>query len=162
VKGLKDFPKEERPPSQVVFWSFRLMVGLGFAMLGVGLWSLLRRLQFEGLYRDKWLHRAALLMAPSGFIAVIAGWVTTEVGRQPFTIYGLLRTAQAVAPIEAAAVGTSLLVFIVVYFTVFGAGIYYILRLCNLAPQPHDDIEHLPSHAAGLTPAIALATGEGL
>jgi cytochrome bd ubiquinol oxidase subunit I len=158
VKGLKDFPKDQRPPAAVIFWSFRIMVGIGFAMLGLGAWSLLRRFQTDRLYRDKWLHRASLLMAPAGFIAVIAGWVTTEVGRQPFTIYGLLRTSQSVAPIDAAAVGASLLTFIVVYFAVFGAGVFYILRLCNKLPTHHDDIAHTPSHSAGITPAIAIAT----
>ncbi len=160
IKGLKDFPADARPPAQIVFWSFRIMVGLGFAMLGVGVWSLLRRFQRGGLYQDRWLHRVSLIMAPAGFIAVIAGWITTEVGRQPFTIYNQLRTAQSVAPIDAAAVGTSLLVFIVVYFFVFGAGIFYILRLCNQAPKPFDDISHAPSRSSGITPAIAIATQE--
>ena len=81
-------------------------------------------------------------------------------GRQPFTVYGLLRTSQSVAPIDAAAVGASLVAFIVVYFAVFGAGVYYILRLCNKLPTSHDDISHAPSHSAGITPAIALATKE--
>jgi cytochrome bd ubiquinol oxidase subunit I len=158
VKGLKDFPKNARPPAAIVFWSFRIMVGIGFAMLALGLWSLLRRLKKEALYKDKLLLRFGLLMAPSGFIAVIAGWITTEVGRQPFTVYGLLRTSESVAPIEAAAVAASLIAFIFVYFLVFGAGVYYILRLCNKLPTSHDDIPHTPSHSAGLTPAIALAT----
>lgn len=160
IKGLKEFPVDARPPAQIVFWSFRIMVGIGFAMLGLGVWSLLRRFQREGLYRDRWLHLVSLVMAPAGFVAVIAGWITTEVGRQPFTIYNQLRTAQSVAPIDAAAVGTSLLVFIVVYFFVFGAGIFYILRLCNVAPKPFDDISHAPTRSAGITPAIALATQE--
>jgi cytochrome bd ubiquinol oxidase subunit I len=158
VKGLKEFPRDERPPAAIIFWSFRIMVGLGMAMLAIGLWSLVRRLQHEALYQDRWLHRVSLLMAPSGFIAVIAGWITTEVGRQPFTVYGLLRTSQSVAPIEAAAVATSLIIFVVVYFVVFGAGVYYILRLCNKAPTHHDDIAHTPSHSAGITPVIALTT----
>jgi len=108
IKGLKEFPPDARPPAQIVFWSFRVMVGLGFAMLGIGIWSLARRFQRDGLFKDRWLHRASLAMAPAGFIAVIAGWITTEVGRQPFTIYHQLRTAQSDAPIDAAAVGTSL------------------------------------------------------
>jgi cytochrome bd ubiquinol oxidase subunit I len=160
IKGLKEFPVDARPPAQIVFWSFRVMVGLGFAMLGLGFWSFVRRFHSEGLYNDKWLHRASLAMAPTGFVAVIAGWITTEVGRQPFTIYNQLRTAQSVAPIDAAAVGTSLLVFIVVYFFVFGAGIYYILRLCNSAPKSFDDISHAPSRSSGITPLYALATQE--
>jgi cytochrome bd ubiquinol oxidase subunit I len=158
VKGLKEFPKDARPPAMIIFWSFRIMVAIGFAMLALGFWSMVRRLQGERLFNDKWLHLASLAMAPSGFIAVIAGWITTEVGRQPFTIYGILKTAQSVAPIGATAVGASLVTFIIVYFVVFGAGVYYILRMCNKAPTVHDDISHAPSHSAGLTPAIAVAT----
>ena len=161
VKGLKAFPKEERPPAEIVFWSFRVMVGIGFAMLGMGLWSLLRRLQKGRLYEDRWLHRAALLMAPSGFVAVLAGWITTEVGRQPYTVYGLLTTAQSASPIAAPAVATSLVAFIIVYFFVFGAGVFYILRLCGKSPDHvAPEIEHGPSHAAGINPGPALKASE--
>jgi cytochrome bd ubiquinol oxidase subunit I len=138
IKGLKDFPKEDRPHAAIVFWSFRAMVAIGFAMAGLGLWSLIRRANKRSLYEDKMLHRLAVVMAPSGFVAVICGWVTTEVGRQPFTVYGFLRTAQSAAPIDATAVGASLLAFIIVYFCVFGAGIFYILRLAAIVPSdPH-------------------------
>ncbi len=161
VKGLKAFPKDQRPPAEIVFWSFRLMVGIGFAMLGIGIWSLLRRLQKDKLYEDRWLHRAALLMAPSGFVAVLAGWVTTEVGRQPYTVYGLLTTAQSASPIAAPAVATSLVAFIIVYFFVFGAGVFYILRLCGKSPDHvAPEIEHGPSHAAGINPGPALKANE--
>jgi cytochrome d ubiquinol oxidase subunit I len=161
VKGLKAFPKEERPPAAIVFWSFRIMVGIGFAMLGMGLWSLLRRRQYGRLYEDRWLHRTALLMTPSGFIAVLAGWITTEVGRQPYTIYGLLTTAQSASPIEAPAIAASLIAFIIVYFAVFGAGVFYILRLCGKSPDSTEpDIEPGPSHAAGINPGPALKAGE--
>ncbi|MBS0477231.1 MAG: cytochrome ubiquinol oxidase subunit I, partial [Proteobacteria bacterium] len=112
---LKDYPKADWPPVVIVFWSFRIMVGLGLAMLGLGLWSLAARWRGK-LYDWTWLHRAAVTMGPAGFVAVIAGWVTTEVGRQPFTVYHLLRTADSVAPIAAPAVATSLLAFVVVYF----------------------------------------------
>jgi len=97
-------------------------------------------------------------MGPSGFIAVLAGWITTEVGRQPYTVYGLLRTADSVSPIAAPAVAASLIAFIVVYFLVFGAGTYYLLRLMAHAPDPHEpDIEKgKPQRAAGITPAPAL------
>ncbi len=160
VKGLKAFLKEQRPPAEIVFWSFRLMVGIGFLMLGIGLWSLLRRLQKNKLYEDRWLHRAALLMGPSGFVAVLAGWVTTEVGRQPYTVYGLLTTAQSASPIAAPAVATSLVAFIIVYFFVFGAGVFYILRLCGKSPDHvPPEIEHGPSHAAGINPGPALKAG---
>ncbi len=161
VKGLKAFPKDQRPPAEIVFWSFRIMVGIGFAMLGIGLWSLLRRRQYGRLYEDRWLHRTALLMTPSGFIAVLAGWITTEVGRQPYTIYGLLTTAQSASPIEAPAVAASLVAFIIVYFAVFGAGVFYILRLCGKSPDSAEpDIEPGPTHAAGINPGPALKAGE--
>ena len=160
VRGLKAFPKDQRPPSQIIFWSFRLMVGIGFLMLGIGMWSLLRRLQRNELYEDRWLHRAALLMTPSGFVAVLAGWLTTEVGRQPYTIYGHLTTAQSASPIAAPAVATSLVAFIVVYFFVFGAGMFYILRLCGKSPDSVDPEMHGPSHAAGINPGPVLKVGE--
>jgi cytochrome d ubiquinol oxidase subunit I len=161
VKGLKAFPKEQRPPAEIVFWSFRIMVGIGFAMLGIGLWSLLRRLKEDRLYEDRWLHRIALLMTPSGFIAVLAGWITTEVGRQPYTIYGLLTTAQSASPIAAPAIAASLVAFIIVYFAVFGAGVFYILRLCGKSPDSAEpDIEPGPTHAAGINPGPALKAGE--
>ena len=161
VKGLKAFPKDQRPPAEIVFWSFRIMVGIGFAMLGMGLWSLFRRLKEDRLYEDRWLHRTALLMTPSGFIAVLAGWITTEVGRQPYTIYGLLTTAQSASPIAAPAIGASLIAFIIVYFAVFGAGVFYILRLSGKSPDsPEPDIEPGPSRAAGINPGPALKAGE--
>src|SRR3546814_13171855 len=105
-------------------------------MLGIGLWSLVARAR-RSLYDWPWLHKAAVLMGPSGFIAVIAGWVTTEVGRQPWTVYGLLRTADSVSPLDAPAVAASLLAFVIVYFAVFGAGTSYILRLMAKPPAPH-------------------------
>ena len=77
----------------VIFWTFRIMVGIGFLMLGIGLLSLCARWRGT-LYQSRWLHLFALAMGPAGFIAVLAGWFTTEIGRQPFTVYGLLRTAE--------------------------------------------------------------------
>jgi cytochrome d ubiquinol oxidase subunit I len=133
VKGLKAWPPQDRPNAAIVFWSFRLMVGIGLAMAAVGLWSLWRRWR-RTLYDGVWLQRTVILMAPSGFVAVLAGWVTTEVGRQPFTVYGLLRTADSVSPIAAPAVGASLIAFVVVYFIVFGAGIFYLLRMMARPP----------------------------
>jgi cytochrome d ubiquinol oxidase subunit I len=159
VKGLKAWPRADRPNSPILFWSFRIMVGLGVLMVVLGLFSLWAR--FRGkLYDWHLLHRFALLMGPSGFVAVLAGWITTEVGRQPYTVYGLLRTAQSVSPIDAQAVGASLLAFIVVYFAVFGAGTFYILRLMSSTPEADEsDIERgVPVRAAGITPASGLDT----
>lgn len=156
LQGLKEWSKEDRPPMEIVFWSFRIMVGLGFLMLGIGLWSGWRRLRGR-LFDDPWLLRSAIVMGPSGFVAVLAGWVTTEVGRQPFTIYGLLRTHESVAPLAAPAVATSLIAFIVVYCAVFGAGIFYIFRLMRRSPETETPIEEIgPTRAAGITPAAAV------
>ncbi|MDK1377735.1 MULTISPECIES: cytochrome ubiquinol oxidase subunit I [unclassified Sinorhizobium] len=162
LAGLDTIPDELHPPVAVIFWSFRLMVGIGLAMLGIGLWSLWCR--YRGtLDSDPWLHRAAVLMGPAGFVAVLAGWVTTEVGRQPYTVYGHLLTANSVAPIEAPAVSASLLAFIIVYFFVFGAGTFYILRL--MARLPRDTMPELdegPIRTAGAAahgPASAKSHG---
>ena len=157
VKGLDAFPREDWPNVGIVFWSFRLMVGLGFAMLGIGLWSLWAR--YRGtLYESTWLQRASVFMGPMGFVAVLAGWITTEVGRQPYTVYGLLRTSDSVSPVAVEAVGTSLVAFIVVYFILFGAGTFYILRLMSREPSPWDLDEpaHHPIRTAGVTPIQAL------
>jgi cytochrome d ubiquinol oxidase subunit I len=153
VRGLKEWPRADRPNSTIVFWSFRVMVGAGFAMLALGLWSLYLRLRGR-LYDQPWLLRAAVAMSPAGIVAVLAGWITTEVGRQPWTIHGLLRTADSVSSVDAAAVGTSLVAFIVVYFAVFGAGAFYMLRLLHKAPalaEPDLDPGE-PLRASGLMP----------
>ncbi len=158
VDGLDTIPRSEWPPVPVVFWSFRIMVGLGILMLGLGLYSLLARLRGK-LYEWRPLLRYAVLMGPAGFVAVIAGWVTTEVGRQPFTVYGLLTTAESVSPLDAPAVGASLISFIVVYFVVFGTGTGYILKLMSHAPfagEPGPETGPHPLRAAGLTPAPAV------
>jgi len=133
VKGLKAWPPEDRPYAPLVFWTFRIMVGIGFLMLGFGIASLWC---WRGgrLFSSVWLHRFAVLMGPSGFLALLAGWFTTEVGRQPYTVYGLLRTAESASPVAAPAVGASLIAFIVVYLAVFGSGTFYILRLMRAPP----------------------------
>ncbi|WP_181165589.1 cytochrome ubiquinol oxidase subunit I [Mesorhizobium sp. B2-4-12] len=157
LPGLTDYPRDQWPPAPIIFWSFRIMVAIGFAMLGIGLWSLAARLRGR-LYDWSWLHRAAIVMGPVGFVAVIAGWVTTEVGRQPFTVYGLLRTADSHSPLAAPAVAASLIAFVVVYFFAFGAGTYYLLRLMAKAPERGEtEPAHVPQRAAGITPALGVA-----
>ena len=159
VKGLKAFPPDERPPALIPFITFRVMVGIGVLMLVIGVWSLWARYR-KTLYTSTWLHRAAVLMGPSGFIAVLAGWYTTEVGRQPYTVYGLLRTSDSLSNIDAQAIGASLVAFIIVYFIVFGAGTFYILRLMWKPPLGDDgELEHAPTRAAGITPAIQMDVG---
>jgi cytochrome bd ubiquinol oxidase subunit I len=155
MAGLDTIPDDKQPPAFVIFWSFRVMVGLGLAMLGLGLLSLFCR--WRGTFEsNRFFLSVATLMGPAGFVAVLAGWITTEVGRQPYTVYGLLLTAESRSPIAAPAVATSLIAFIVVYFFVFGAGIFYILRL--MARLPRDPLPGLtegPIRAAGVNPGPA-------
>jgi cytochrome d ubiquinol oxidase subunit I len=160
MAGLDTVPRENWPPVPITFWSFRIMVGMGLLMMGLGLLSLLMR--FRGaLYQSRLLHLFAVAMAPSGFIAVLAGWITTETGRQPFVVYGLLRTVDAASPLAAPAVASSLIAFIVVYFVVFTMGVIYLLRL--MAQPPHHGEQgpdsHVPARAAGITPAAGAAQG---
>jgi len=98
-------------------------------------------------------------MAPAGFVAVLAGWITTETGRQPFTVYGVLRTVDAASPLAAPAVGSSLVAFVIVYFAVFASGVIYILRLMAEPPHPGErgPAGDIPARAAGITPAAAVA-----
>jgi len=154
LAGLDTIADEDEPPVALVFFSFRVMVGLGFAMLGLGIWSLWAR--YRGtIYKSPWLHRASFAMGPMGFVAVLAGWITTEVGRQPFTVYGLMRTSESLAPVAAPAVAASLIAFIVVYFFVFGAGTFYLLRMMGLPPtdQKKINLREGPMRGTGQHPA---------
>jgi cytochrome d ubiquinol oxidase subunit I len=159
LDGLDTVPDDLEPPVMIVFFSFRIMIGIGFAMLGVGLWGVWARWRGK-LYDAPWLHHAAIVMGPSGFIAVLAGWITTEVGRQPFTVYGLLRTSDSLAPVAAPAVAASLIAFVIVYFFVFGAGTFYILRMMNKRPSTlHLGLKDGPIRTAGITPAPQIDSG---
>jgi cytochrome d ubiquinol oxidase subunit I len=142
VQGLNDFPADQRPPVWPVFFAFRLMVTIGFFMLGVvivGLW-LLRR---GRLFAATWFLRICQWAGPLGFLAVLAGWTVTEVGRQPWTVYGLLRTAQSVTPsLTGADVMGSLLVYMALYLTMYPAGFAVLVHLIRqgcaeaAAPEP--------------------------
>jgi cytochrome bd ubiquinol oxidase subunit I len=136
VKGLKDFPADERPPVAVVYFSFRIMVGIALAMLAVvatGFVLMARRT----LDRAGWYLQLCQLASCLGFIAVIAGWTTTEVGRQPWIVYGLLRTADAVSPSLAGGdVALSLLLYVAVYLIIYPAGLYAMLRIIWRGPLP--------------------------
>jgi cytochrome bd ubiquinol oxidase subunit I len=154
IQGLKDFPKDARPTNvPLVFWSFRIMVGMGLLMIALGFVSLWLRFR-RRLYDSEWFLRWAVGMGPTGLIAVTFGWFTTETGRQPYTVYGLMRTAESASPIAAPAILTSLVLFIVVYFVVFGAGIWYLFRLFAHPPEPHETgVESEPPiRTAGITP----------
>ncbi|WP_374527542.1 cytochrome ubiquinol oxidase subunit I [Novosphingobium sp.] len=161
LKGLDTVPQADQPPVGIVFWAFRVMVGLGFAMAGLGLFSLIARARGR-LYDWGLLHKIAVAMGPAGFVAVLAGWVVTEVGRQPFTVYGLLRTSESVSPLDAPAVAASLAAFALVYFGAFGTGIWYLLRLMKKPPEAHEKtLDGTPIRSAGITPASALVEGAG-
>ena len=147
IPALKDFPREDRPNSLMVFWSFRLMVGLGLLMIALGAWSLFLR-RGGRLFANRAFQRFALWMGPAGLVAILAGWVTTEVGRQPWVVYGVLRTADAVSPHGAVSLGLTLLRFVVSYMFVFGAGTGYVLRMIRKGPQ-HFELTHAPEGGPG-------------
>ena len=157
VKGLKEWPPEDRPNATIVFWSFRIMVGLGLLMAAMGGISLVLRWR-RILFEVPWFHRLGVAMGPSGIIAVLAGWITTEVGRQPYTVYGLLRTAESASPIGAPGVGASLAAFVIVYLVVFGVGVLYMLRMMAKPPSPTEEEPEKgkPIRSAGLTPVSAM------
>jgi cytochrome d ubiquinol oxidase subunit I len=163
MAGLDTIPDDAEPPVRIVFWSFRIMVGMGLAMLVLGGWSLLARAK-RRLYDWPSLHRFAVLMGPSGLVAVIAGWVTTEVGRQPFTVYNILRTADSASPLDASAVASSLVAFVAVYFVVFGFGVWYILKLMAMGVHVDElpiERDSGPIRTAGITPGPAMHLEEG-
>lgn len=140
-KGLKDFAPDDRPNSTVVFWTFRIMVGLGMLMLLLGLLGAFMRLRHR-LYSSRLLQWFALAMGPAGLVAIIAGWITTEMGRQPWVVYGFMRTKDAVSEHSVLELSISLALFVIVYFAVFGTGIVYMLRLVARGPQPPPSSRH--------------------
>jgi len=156
IKGLKSWPPEDRPNPIIPFFAFRIMVGIGLLMLAVGFAGAVLWLTGR-LYTTTWFLRALTWVSPLGFIAVLAGWFTAEVGRQPWTVYGVLRTADAVSPVPGGSVLASLILFVLVYGIVFGAGVYYIGKLVQRGPDatppvPEEgeaDLSHRPMAAAG-------------
>jgi cytochrome d ubiquinol oxidase subunit I len=144
----------------MTFWAFRIMVGMGVIMLALGVWGvvawLAKRLDGARLY-----HRALVLAAPSGFVAVLAGWIAAEVGRQPYVIYGVMRTADALSPVGAGQVAGSLLAYMIVYAIVFSAGALYILRLMGAGPHSGEETPRAGDRAPGSVLTAGLgATGK--
>ena len=152
LPGLDSFAEEDRPPVWITFWAFRVMVAMGVAMVALGIWGA-AAWALKRLDASRWYHRALVLAGPSGFIAELAGWITAEIGRQPYVVYGVIRTADAASPVSAEAVATSLLFFIVVYSIVFSAGALYILRLMAKGPEsdeaPPQDTNEPPGTPMG-------------
>ncbi len=149
LEGLDAFADHESPPLWMVFWSFRIMVGAGLGMLALGVWGVWKwhrgTIDRPGLF-----HWIAVPGGALGFVAVLAGWITAEVGRQPYTVYGYLRTADSVAPVSTGQVATSLLVFMVVYAIVFTAGVVYMARIATrgFGDDPAAPMSH-PRRAPG-------------
>ena len=156
IKGLKSFPPEDRPNPIIPFFAFRIMVGIGLIMIAVGivgsvLW-LLGRLHTSTLFL-----RALTWVSPLGFVAVLAGWFTAEVGRQPWTVYGVLRTADAVSPVPGGSVLASLILFVLVYGSCSARASIHIAKLVQRGPDetppvPENgeaDLSHRPLAASG-------------
>jgi cytochrome bd ubiquinol oxidase subunit I len=140
IPALKEFAADERPNATIVFWTFRIMVGLGMLMILLAVTSLWLRYKNQ-LYQHKPFLRFAVAMGPAGVIAILAGWLTTEIGRQPWVVYGILRTADAVTPHATAEVAVTLALFVVIYLAVFGMGTMYVLRLINTGPKTGEALQ---------------------
>lgn len=153
IKGLKAWPKEEWPPVATVFWSFRIMLAMGMLMLLTGIFAAILFWR-KKLFTARWFHVWCMWLTPTGFVAVLAGWMTTEVGRQPYIVQGLLKTSETLSPILGEQVAISLALFVVVYLFVFGAGTYYILHLIRKGPEVGDWLETYGQH--GLTHPVSL------
>lgn len=128
VQGLKAVPASDRPYVPIVFFAFRIMVGIAVALLGVAVAGAVMRWRGR-LHESRWMHWASMAATPLGFVAILAGWTVTETGRQPFVVYGHLRTADAVAPVPAGAAATSLALFFVVYNVLLPAFFWYDARI---------------------------------
>jgi len=136
IKGLKEWPADERPPVAFPFYGFRLMVAIGFIMLAVAIAGQVLLRSGGRIYRSDWFLRLCQWVMPLGFIAVVAGWVTTEVGRQPWTVYGLMRTSDSVSPsLTGSDVAISLALYVVVYLIMFPTGIAFMAGLVRRGPQ---------------------------
>jgi len=146
IPALKSFPREDRPNATIIFFSFRIMAGLGMLMILTGVLGLALR-RNGALYHNRMFLRLVLFMGPTGLIAMLAGWITTEVGRQPWVVYGLLRTADAASNHTVTQLSISLALFVLIYFSVFAVGIGYMMKLVRKGPQPHH--EHPPQGGPG-------------
>jgi cytochrome bd ubiquinol oxidase subunit I len=161
--GLKSVPPEDRPPVPNVFFGFRIMVGIGLYMIAAALFGCF--LWWRGkLWETRWYLRIVSMTWWCGFVAVIAGWVVTESGRQPWLVHGILRTADAISPVPAASLLGTLTLFVICYGIVFSMGIYYINRLINIGPEDRviaqeEGVPNRPLSAAGDAARDAIAKG---
>lgn len=146
IKGLKEWKKEDRPPVMIPFWSFRIMVAIGLAMIFTGIVAVILFLR-KKLFDTRWFLGWCMLMTPSGFIALLAGWFVTEVGRQPYIAYGIIRTVEGVSPVISEQIAITLFLFIITYLFVFGAGSFYIIKLILKGPQIANEDEEYYDHS---------------
>jgi cytochrome bd ubiquinol oxidase subunit I len=164
IQGLDAWPREDQPPPLIPFFGFRIMVGLGLLMIllgGTGAVLIWRRKLFD----SPWFLRFCIVMGPSGFIAVLAGWMVTEVGRQPWVVYGVLKTRDAVSPVLASQVAASLTAYVIVYAIVFTAGAIFILRLMAEGPvaalaEPAPRQDRAPGSALARAPENTTPDGD--
>ncbi|MDA0939071.1 MAG: cytochrome ubiquinol oxidase subunit I [Proteobacteria bacterium] len=160
IPGLKDVPKSDRPPVAFVFWSFRVMVAIGFAMLLTGIIGAFLYFK-KRLFNTKAFQFWCMAMTPVGFIAVLAGWFVTEVGRQPWSVYGIIRTSDGISPVIAEQIAITLIGFIIVYTFIFGAGSFYILKLITKGPVNEDSNEKYYDHSKQKSLIEAITTTQG-
>lgn len=146
IKGLKEWKPEDQPPVMMVFWSFRVMVGLGIAMILTGIFAIFLYYR-KRLFDTRWFQYWCIVMTPSGFIALLAGWFVTEIGRQPYTVYEVIRTSESISPVIAEQIAITLLAFVIVYSFIFGAACYYIFKLIKKGPKIGEEKEEFYDHS---------------
>lgn len=151
IHSLNQYPADELPWVPLVFWAFRIMVALGLLMLVAGTSGLVIRLRGR-LWQTRWLLRLMVVMAPAGFVAMLAGWIVTEAGLQPWTVYGLVRTSESLSPLGAQIVLGSFILIVMLYLLLFGLGMWFLLRLLASPPEPEEE---------GAEPDVARRTGRG-
>jgi cytochrome d ubiquinol oxidase subunit I len=157
VKGLKEWPRDERPPVAWVFWTFRFMVGIGSLMILTGVIAIVLHFR-KRLFDTRWFQYWCMALTPSGFVAVLSGWFVTEVGRQPWIVQDLMRTSDATSPVMGTSIAISLAAFVIIYVFVFGAGSYYILKLIGKGPE--DGETAYGDHGVEKPPIVTELVGE--
>ena len=157
VKGLKEWPADERPPVAVVFWAFKLMIGIGTLMGATGLIALILYFK-KRLFDTRWFQYWCMALTPAGYMAVLSGWFVTEVGRQPWIVQGLMRTSDATSPVAGTSLAISLTAFVIIYIFVFGAGSYYILKLIGKGPE--DEAAAYGDHGVEKPPIVTDLAGK--
>lgn len=158
VQGLNIVPPADQPPVAPVFFAFRIMVGLGLWMLAVA-WLGVLLLWRGRAHESRWFLRACVVSIPAGFVATLAGWIVAEMGRQPWTVYGLLRTADSLSPVVPAAVATTLVVFVVLYTLLLVAFLWYAAKLVRVGPELPEPV-HAPEAMRGARPGLAVEAAE--